>query len=394
MLKNLTKYNKGDKIKEVRLKIHIIENDEYEEYNNKTNLRLITNNLESFNLREDDVEYNTNEYKNNINDKIMRQILKDKYQASIYLNDWLKIKPEYEIKPEDLEEVTESYITHNWSNKETDIVYKDKKYEGVFYLIEHQTKVDYLMAKRIREYKNEIENHYELNKQKSKDGNAKEKRIANVIAIVLYIEDKKWNAKRNIEEIKMPNPRVERKIEDDYALVSINGYSIEDLKKKLKQNNKNIILKLALINKISKIKEIEKIVKEIKDIKVEESEIDYIASYINERISKKISKDVANLMIKYIEDQFEKKEGKNMLEAFVDRILEEGEKIAKKGAIEGREKGIKEGRKEGREEGREEGISIVAINMLKEKCDKSMIKKCTGLSETKIAQLEKNLQQA
>ena len=83
-----------------------------------------------------------------------------------------------------------------------------------------------------------------------------------------------------------------------------------------------------------------------------------------------------------------------MLEAFVDRILEEGEKIAKKGAIEGREKGIKEGRKEGREEGREEGISIVAINMLKEKCDKCMIKKCTGLSETKIAQLEKSLQKA
>ena len=57
--------------------------------------------------------------------------MKDKYQASIYLNDWLKIKPEYEIKPEDLEEITESYITHTWSNKETDIVYKDKKYEGV-----------------------------------------------------------------------------------------------------------------------------------------------------------------------------------------------------------------------------------------------------------------------
>ena len=53
-------------------------------------------------------------------------------------------------------------------------------------------------------------------------------------------------------------------------------------------------------------------------------------------------------MIKYIEDKFEEKEGKNMLEAFVDRILEEGEKIAKKGAIEGREKGIKEGIKEGR----------------------------------------------
>ena len=68
-----------------------------------------------------------------------------------------------------------------------------------------------------------------------------------------------------------------------------------------------------------------------------------------------------------------------MLEAFVDRFLEEGRK---------------EGIKEGRKEAREESLSQVAINMLKEKCDKSMIKKCTGLSETKIAQLEKRLKQA
>ena len=256
------------------MKIHLIENDEYEEYNNKTNLRLITNNLDSYTLREDDVEYNTNEYKNNFNDKIMRQILKDKYQASIYLNDWLKIKPKYEIKPEDLEEVTESYITHTWSNKETDIVYKDKKYDGVFYLIEHQTKVDYLMAKRIGEYKNEIQNHYELNRPKK--NNDKTRKVANVIAIVLYIEDKKWKAKRNLDEIKIVKQRVEGTIEDDYALISINEYNLEDLKEKLKKNNKNIILKLTLINKIAKIKDSKIIIKEIKDIKIREEEIDYI----------------------------------------------------------------------------------------------------------------------
>ena len=380
------------------MKIHIIENNEDFEYNNKAHLRLITNHCNDYRLCEDENEYNIYEYKNKINDKIMRQILKDRYQAAIYLNDWLKIKSKYEIKPEELEEVTESYITHNWSNKETDIVYKDKKYEGVFYLIEHQTKVDYQMAKRIREYKNEIENHYELNK--SKINNEKSKKIANVTAIVVYIENKKWNAKRNIEEIKVENPRLEGRIEDDYALISINEYSIEELKKKLKQNNKNIILKLALINKISNIKDLEIIRKEIKDIKVEENEIDYIASYIHERISKKYGKEVAKLMIKYLENKIEYKEENNMLDDFVDRILEEGEKIAKKGLIEGKKKGIEEGRKEGRkegiEEGREEGkkesLYQVAINMLKEKCDKAMIKRCTGLSEAKISKLEKSIQ--
>lgn len=56
-----------------------------------------------------------------------------------------------------------------------------------------------------------------------------------------------------------------------------------------------------------------------------------------------------------------------MLEAFVDRFLKEG---------------------------KEEGLCQVAINMLKEKCDKALIKKYTGLSDAKIAKLEKTLQRA
>ena len=347
------------------MKIHIIKNDELDAYQDKTKLRLVTKDFKESFIAEDSAEYNTDKYKNHFNDKIMRKILKDKYQAAIYLNDWLKIKPKYEIKPEDLEEVTESYITHTWSNKETDIVYKDKKYDGVFYLIEHQTKVDYLMAKRIEEYKNEIQNHYELNRPKG--NNKKSRKVANVIAIVIYIEDKKWKAKRNLDEIKIVNPRVEGKIEDDYALISINEYSIEDLKEKLKRNNKNIILKLALINKIAKINDSKTMIKEIKNIKIREEEIDYIASYINERISKKCGKDVAKLMIKNIEREINEEEEKNMLEAFVDRFLKEG---------------------------KEEGLCQVAINMLKEKCDKALIKKYTGLSDAKIAKLEKTLQRA
>ena len=35
----------------------------------------------------------------------MRQILKDKYQAAMSLNEWLNIKPGYEIKPEEIEEI-------------------------------------------------------------------------------------------------------------------------------------------------------------------------------------------------------------------------------------------------------------------------------------------------
>jgi len=356
------------------MKIHIIENDDLEEYEklrNKPKLRLLTN---DYKVAEEENKYTFNEnYTNNFNDKIMRKILKDKVQASIYLNEWLKIKNGFEIKPEEIEEVTESYITKSWKNRETDIVYKDKKYEGVFYLIEHQTKVDYLMAKR--EYKNEIENHYELNSS-SKDI----RRIGNVTALVIYIENRKWKAKRNIEELKIRNPRLKEKTKDDYELISINNYTLEQLQSKVKENEKNIILKLALINKLGQMQNEEIMIKVMKNIKISSAQIDYVASYINERISKKCGKEFSKLMIKSIEEKLENKEDKNMLEAFVDRFLDIADEREKRGKAAGEKIGEKR------------GIAQVAINMLKEKCDKKIIKKCTGLSYEKIKELEKTLE--
>ena len=357
------------------MKIHIIENDDLEEYeklSNKPKLRLITN--DCYKVAEEESKYSyTKNYTNNFNDKIMRKILKDKVQAAIYLNEWLNIKKGFEIKPDEIEELTESYITKSWKNKETDIVYKDKKYEGVFYLIEHQTKVDYLMAKRIREYKNEIENQYELNCSSKEP-----RKIANVTALVIYIENEKWKAKTNMEELKIKNPRLKEQPKDDYELISINDYTLEELEAKVKENEENIILKLALINKLGKMKNEEIMIKVMKDIKINSTQIDYVASYINERISKKCGKEFSKLMIKSIEEKLENMEEKNMLEAFVDRFLDIAD----------------EREKRGEKHGIAQGISQVAINMLKAKCDKKIIKKCTGLSDEKIKELEKTLQNA
>ena len=350
------------------MKIHIIE--EYIEI--RHNVRKIE--CQSNKLAEEEAEYT---YLNNSNDKIMRQILKDKNQVAINLNEWLKIKDENKIKPEELEEVTESYITKTWSNEETDILYKDKKYEGVYYLIEHQTKIDYQMAKRIAEYKNEIQNHYQRNE---KIRNNKNYKIANITAIVLYSGDKKWDAKKRFEEMQIINPRLRKNVtkEKEYEVISMDDYTLQELREKVEQNDINIITKIEYIRKVSKIKETEKLIQELKKIKIKKEEINYIASYIVKRINIECGKEKAKLMIKNIEKEYEEEED-DMLDEFVDRLLYEGRK---------------EGKKEGRKEGKAQALIDVAINMLKEKCDKKIIKKCTGLSESKINQLEKSLQES
>ena len=91
-------------------------------------------------------------------------------------------------------------------------------------------------------------------------------------------------------------------------------------------------------------------------------------------------------MERAINEKINKEEENDMLmEAFVDKFIEEGER---RGITQGKKIGVDEGRKIGITQ----GISQVAINMLKEKCDKEMIKKYTGLSYAKISKLEKSLQ--
>ncbi len=76
-------------------------------------------------------------------------ILEDKTQVAELINRCLKLKDK--IKPKNLEIYNSSFIDQKFSNQECDIVYK-KKGQQIFFLIEHQSKVDYSMPKRILKY--------------------------------------------------------------------------------------------------------------------------------------------------------------------------------------------------------------------------------------------------
>ena len=324
---------------------------------------------ESFCIREEE-EYFAENIQHS-NDKIMRSILKHKAQVAVCLNKWLNIEDEYKIQEDDLEEVTESYITTTWDDRITDIVYKDKKYDGVFYLIEHQTEVNYMMAQRIAEYKNEIIRNYQKN---TKFKTEKEYRVAKVIAIVLYTGDKKWDAPRTIKELEVNCPRFQTEERSDYKLIISKEFTIKELEEETKNSEEDILARIFLLDKIGKTKNTNEIEKDIEKLKLTKTHMPYIEAYIKNIIGKKYNEETANLMIKVIKEKInseEKEEGNMLMEAFVDKFFEEGEKS-----------------------GIAQGISQVAINMLKEKCDKKIIKKYTGLSDAKIKELEKTLQSA
>ena len=73
-------------------------------------------------------------------DKSIRMLLKDRNEATGFINK--VVFNEEKIKIGDIEEYTENFITSNYKDKVADIVYKYCPIDGVYFLIEHQTKID------------------------------------------------------------------------------------------------------------------------------------------------------------------------------------------------------------------------------------------------------------
>ena len=102
--------------------------------------------------------------KHHKHDKMFRKILNNEKEVAKLINQ--ELDPEKEIKAEDIEKYETKFVSSRYENKEADIVYKLKDKE-VFFLIEHQTKVDKEMPNGIAEYSLHI-----MNSRKARDRKA------------------------------------------------------------------------------------------------------------------------------------------------------------------------------------------------------------------------------
>ena len=78
---------------------------------------------------------------------MFKKILDSKKEASYFITKVFKEK----IAENQLEKYNRKFVTKIFENREADIIYKIKD-KNVFILIEHQTKIDYLMPYRLLEY--------------------------------------------------------------------------------------------------------------------------------------------------------------------------------------------------------------------------------------------------
>ena len=166
------------------LKITYKEYLKYEELNRKNN---------NYNQVKEESENYTYD-KNNEHDKVFRDLLSIKEEALILINKALK--PKEKIK-EEIELYNNRFITSKYKDRESDIIYKVKN-KNIFFIIEHQSTIDYSMVYRMLEYSIEIMRQI----IQGKENKRKTYKYPLIIPIVIYTGDKKWDAKLSMKEIK------------------------------------------------------------------------------------------------------------------------------------------------------------------------------------------------
>ena len=245
-----------------------------------------------------------------------------------------------------------------FQNREADIVYKYKD-KNIFFLIEHQTKIDYTMPYRILEYEIEImKSAVDIRKIKNK-----EYKLPLVIPIVLYTGKKKWDAKRYLEESQETLDGVKIKA-GNYNLVDINDFTKEEL-----LQGKTLTSKMMLLEKSESTEEtIEMLEKIIPGIKKDDEEL--LKRIISILFGEKIGEEKTKELIEKING------GDGKMLAVVDMIRNENQMY------------INMGRKEGRKEERKIRNIEIAQKLLKLKMPITQISEITELTEKEIKSLK------
>ena len=305
---------------------------------------------------------------NQEHDKIFRTILDKKENAALIINKAIDAK----IEIKDIEKYKNSFVNKVFQNREADIVYKMKD-KNIFFLIEHQTKIDYSMPFRILEYEVAImKSAIDMNKIKTKNY-----KLPLVISIVLYTGNRKWNAAEYIQK----SQETLRNIKEDvgkYNLIDVNNLTEKEL-----LEDDTFITKMMLIEKSKNTEEtVETLEKVIERTKEEDKDV--LIRIIKIVFKEKLGDDEVERLINKIEEGREKE-----VLAVVDMIRRENQMYIDMGRKEGRKEGKKEGKIEGKIEGIKEKSIEIAKKLLSKNTSKKEIIEITGLNEKEIDKILK-----
>lgn len=332
----------------------------YQDYVKYQELKRKEENQISYELADNNEKYNYVYYPH---DKIFKTVLSDKKQVVELINRALELKER--LTEDDIQEYNNNYIMYMFKNRESDIVYKMKEKE-IFFLIEHQTKIDYSMPKRILEYEVEIIRK-EIWKNKITKTNHK---LPRVIPIVIYTGNGKWDVEKYIEECQEVLSESSKVKLGEYYVVDANDYTNEELEK-----DELFLSKMLWLEKLETEEEIFQMLDKTIDKEKNERNRDILKRIIAYILDEKLREEDKDKLLKKLEEE----ENVMVLEV----IRKENERLRKEGIDAGIQQGI--------QKGIQKGVENVAIQMLKIGISDDIIKKVTNLNSQELEKIKKKI---
>ena len=296
-------------------------------------------------------------------DKLIKNILKDKNELANLVNQFLK--PRQILKSENLQKYTNSYITKKYKSKEADIVYKMKD-QKMYFLIEHQSTIDYNMPYRILNYCIDIIQEWTKEKRSKKIA-----KYPIIVPIVIYTGEQRWKVPLNYKEQQIKITTYEKyRIDLAYNLIDINNYnSLELLSKRTMFSYALLIEKSKDREELLKNKKL--IIKNEKDKDILEKLADIIVYLLGEILEE----NEQNQLLEIIENKIG---GENM-EALVARIMKEEKRKMKRIEKKGEEKATIREKMQ------------ISKKMLDLGQEDNFIKEVTGITDKELAKIKEQI---
>lgn len=256
-------------------------------------------------------------------DKMFRNILSRKKEMVNFLNEFLALKEK--IKPEQLIQCHTDFITKQYKEKHSDIIYKLKD-KPVYFLVEHQSTINQDMPLRIWEYVGEI-----MRKESivQKTYLRKDKVYPVVVPTVIYTGFQKWNAKTNFAQSQYQSKNYkDYEIDLEYNLIAVQDYTLEELLEK-----RTLFGSIMIIEKCREAEELNQQINKIIEVIDDQKDLEALAEIISNIVVFRIGQEKANEILEKI-----RRKGELGMSPVTKMLLDLEYKNWKKGVKEGIEK--------------------------------------------------------
>ncbi len=315
---------------------------------------------------------------NKLQDSIYKKAFTDQKKFCEFLKEFTHLDVFDDVKPEEVTDETERFISLIDNEKECDVLKMAKvKDTYTLVLLEHQSKVNHLMPYRMFDYMNNIWKNFIESEEHKKEGISKTKgfKLPPIIPIIYYTGENRWTAEINFKDKVLGGEMFEKYIPNfKYDLVNLNNLTFNELKEK--ESALTLVMILSKVNKIETIEHYNEIFKD--------------KEYVD-AINAKLTAQDKQFLLEAITQCLRKLEAsEEFIEEIVNEFIEGG--VGSMTKVFSFKEIQKEAREKGMQEGKLEGKLEVVMNLLTEGFDEDMILKLAGVDREFLEQVYKEME--